>query len=244
MNEDALAPPVPLTRAHRVRLLQVWRSAGWPHCDTLDLDLLAAALVTPQWDGDGRETLRLTPSGIKWLAAMRQDNRRSAGPHDRLAERVARKLMETGRLVWRELSLRARIETNAGGAWKIARPDVFSIRNTSVEAYLHPIVHEVKVSRADLLGELRNPAKSQAYAWLCCECYYVFPAGVASADDIPEEFGVWVLNGEIDGGSLELVRPARHSACSLPFAVWMSLAKSTPLRADPEQSAQGELGDC
>jgi hypothetical protein len=35
--------------------------------------------------------------------------------------------------------------------WCTARPDVFSIRNTSVANYVDPIVHEVKVRRADLL---------------------------------------------------------------------------------------------
>ena len=40
----------------------------------------------------------------------------------------------------------------ARAQWKLCRPDVFSIRNSSVPAYLDPIVHEIKVSRADLLA--------------------------------------------------------------------------------------------
>ena len=41
----------------------------------------------------------------------------------------------------------------------MAMPDVFSIRHTTVEAYLEPIVHEVKVQRADLLADLRRATK-------------------------------------------------------------------------------------
>ena len=110
----------------------------------------------------------------------------------------------------------------------MARPDVFSLRRTSVEDYLQPMVHEVKVSRADLLSDLRHAAKRESYQWLSCETYYVLPAGMAEPHEIPEEFGVWLLNGPIDAGTLDLVRPARHVPCKLPFQVWMALAKATP----------------
>ncbi len=40
---------------------------------------------------------------------------------------------------------------------------------------------------------------------------------------------------------LELARPARHLPCKLPFAVWMALAKATPIGTDDE-SAQQALG--
>ena len=91
------------------------------------------------------------------------------------------------------------------------------------------MVHEVKVSRADLLSDLRHSAKRESYRWLSCETYFVLPAGVAEPQEIPEAFGVWVLNGSIDEGTLELARPARHVPCKLPFAVWMALAKATPV---------------
>ena len=178
--------------------------------------------------------------------------------------------MAAGRIVWRELSLRARINvddpSSAGAAsmtdealcledetvrqqrhqgktsWRMARPDVFSLRRTSVEDYLQPMVHEVKVSRADLLSDLRHAAKRESYQWLSCETYYVLPAGVAEPHEIPEEFGVWLLNGPIDAGTLDLVRPARHVPCKLPFQVWMALAKATPATLDDE-ATQRELGD-
>jgi hypothetical protein len=124
----------------------------------------------------------------------------------------------------------------------MARPDVFSLRRTSVEDYLQPMVHEVKVSRADLLCDLRHAAKRESYQWLSCETCYVLPAGVAEPHELPEELGVWLLHGSVDTGVLELVRPARHTPCKLPFAVWMALAKATPCAADDE-ARQQELKD-
>jgi hypothetical protein len=197
--------------------------------------------------------------------------------HDRLAHRVALQLAQAGRIVWRELSLRAQVSAEVAAelasvdseaameqallvdeadetresdgpppqhkrTWRVARPDVFSVRNTSVEDYLRPMVHEIKVSRADLLSDLRHAAKRESYQWLSCETYYVFPAEVAGPQEIPESFGVWTLNGSVEDGKLEMVRPARHSPCKLPFAVWMALAKANPAQFDSDL-AQGHLGE-
>ena len=213
--------------------MQLWRSGGWPCRDAVEIDLIAAAWVCQSVADSGHETLQLTHTGIQLLAAARQRNQRAASAHDRLAARVAQQLMDGGRIVWRELSLRAQISTAdelPGSRWRIARPDIFSVRNTSVETYLQPIVHEVKASRADLLSDLRHAAKRASYQWLCSECFYVFPAGVAQPQEIPEAFGVMVVHGTVDSGTLELLRPARHVACTLPFAVWLALAKAAPLR--------------
>jgi hypothetical protein len=259
-------------RVHITRLMAIWRSAGWPCRDAVELDLLAAGWATLASTDGGHDTLRLTEAGIRLLAESRQRNQRSLSTHDRLAERLARQLVGAGRVVWRELSLRARIDvaeesllepkqrvsevlwhagTNDESApplypgrtsWRIARPDVFSVRNTSVEAYLQPMVHEVKVSRPDLLSDLRHAAKRESYQWLSCETYYVFPTGIAELHEIPEAFGVWTLNGSVEDGALELIRPARHSPRKLPFAVWMALSKATPAHLDDE-CGQGQLGD-
>ena len=265
------ALPIAPRRTHLTRLMSIWRSAGWPCRDAVELDLVAAGWATLAEDAGGHETIRLTAAGIRLLADSRQRNQRSLSAHDQLAARVAAKLMAAGRIVWRELSLRARITTNdppaAGAAlmadealwldddetisqqphqgkasWRMARPDVFSVRRTSVEDYLQPMVHEVKVSRADLLSDLRHAAKRESYQWLSCETYYVLPAGVAEPHEIPEAFGVWLLTGPIDSGTLDLVRPARHMPCKLPFPVWMALAKATPTGLDGE-AVQRELGD-
>ena len=264
------ALPIPPRRIHLTRLMSIWRSAGWPCRDGIELDLLAAGWATLAEDAGGHETIRLTAAGIRLLADSRQRNQRSLSAHDQLAGRVAANLMAAGRIVWRELSLRARITTNdppttgvasmtdealwlddetitqqrhhGKASWRMARPDVFSVRRTSVEDYLQPMVHEVKVSRADLLSDLRHAAKRESYQWLSCETYYVLPAGVAEPHEIPEAFGVWLLNGPIDSGTLYLARPARHAPCKLPVPVWMALAKATPAGMDGE-AVQRELGD-
>ena len=259
--------PVPptLTRQHRTRLSTLWRSAGWPCKDGIEIDLLAAGLLVTQFDEAGREQLRLSEAGIAWLAQARQQGQRALSKHDRLALRFAEQMMSGGRIVWRELSLRAMIneveaaatqvlplsplwpeeaalQRAAPHSWRMARPDLFSVRNTSVEAYLQPQVHEVKVSRADLQSDLRHAAKRQAYEWLSCETYYLFPAGMAEPEEIPEPYGVWVLHGEIESGRFEQLRPARHQPCTLPFAVWLALAKATPLQAEGE-SPQAPLNE-
>lgn len=266
--------PTP-SRVHLSRLMALWRSAGWPSRDAVEIDLLAAGWVTQCQAEGGHETLRLTATGIQLLAQARLGRQRARSPHDRLAHRLAAQLISSGRLAWRELSLRAQVPASCADAapvpaidahahglwaheqnqtaasaktqalqWRMARPDVFSVRQTSVERYLQPMVHEVKVSRADLLSDLRHDAKRESYQWLCCECYYVFPSHIATPDEIPEALGVWVVHGDVDTGQLELVRPARHSACTLPFAVWMALAQATPLQRDAvDEPVQGYLGE-
>ena len=266
--------PIPeprLTRAHLTRLRQLWRSAGWPCRDAIEIDLLAGGWISALRDErSGSESLQLTEAGIRQLAARQQQTRRGSSRHDRLADRMARQLHESGRTVWRELPLRARtgpasveapvianipeqsslievpeaadrLATEAGTHWRMARPDVFSIRNTSVEAYLHPVVHEIKVSRADLLSDLRQATKRESYQWLCCECYYVYPAGIAKPNEIPSALGLWELHGDVESGRLELVRPARHTPCTLPFAVWMALARNAPVAFEAETPPQAEL---
>ncbi|MDC8771829.1 hypothetical protein [Roseateles albus] len=254
--------------------MKIWAAgACWPVRDGVELDLVAAgwvALTSAQTGHQGHETLRLTELGVHCLAEARRLNRRALSAHDALAARMTRELLLAGRVVWRELSLRAQGQGQGEGEagaeaqgqhdpdaefllapqtlaaavpkpqWRVARPDVFSVRNTSVEDYLQPVVHEIKVSRADLLSDLRHAAKRDAYQWLCSECYYVFPVGVAEAAEIPEAFGVWVLHGAVEDGRLELLRPARHKPCKLPFAVWLALAKATPARLE-EDPAQRQL---
>ena len=150
-----------LSRRHLTRLRQMYRSAGWPCQDQLEIDLLAAGLLQLQTDSLGRDTLRLTPEGIAALAHYGESNRQLRTPHEALVEQVALHMQRLGRIVWRGLALRASINHGTDDepqpGWVMAMPDVYSVRNTTVEGYLEPIVHEIKVSRADLLGDVRNP---------------------------------------------------------------------------------------
>lgn len=271
----------PLSRQHRMRLMQIWRSAGWPCQDAVELELLAAGMVVRHVCAAGHEQLRLTDLAVGLLAAAREQGQRAASLHDRMAHRFAQQqLLPAGRIVWRELTLRAALDAvqdegggiaphPAGGqdahamlfgddatlpapvvraarrVWRVARPDLFSIRNTSVPGYLRPVVHEVKASRADLLSDLRHQVKRRAYQWLSEECCYVFPKGIAEPDELPEEYGVWAMHGDPDDPAtcrFELLRSARHAPCALPFAVWMALCKATPERPDDDVRAQLQLG--
>ncbi len=230
---DPVTPLMPTTAQVR-RLRQLWRSAGWPCQDMLELELLAHGWLERLRDGHGRETLRLTDSGIAVLYAGLQKNRALRDRHETLVERTAVELQRAGRLVWRGLTLRAglpREDEPERMRWVNAMPDLYSVRNTTVEDYLEPTVHEIKVSRADLLGELRRPAKAQAYLALSSQCWYVLKAGIAQPQEIPEPFGVLLAHEpRTEGGSmqLELARPAPRRAQRPDFGTWMALAKATP----------------
>lgn len=248
------APGTSLTTVHHRRLREVYRSAGWPCQDPLEVELLAAGLIERVRGPLGHETLRVTDAGIAVLAQTLQRNRARRDLHEELVERVAREMTRAGRLAWRGLSLRAKLPDTAApdgssvpGPWVVAMPDVFSIRHTTVEAYLEPIVHEIKVRRSDLLGELRNPAKRTAYLQLGGELWYVLREGIAEPDEIPLECGVLIAKeGAKERASehaLDVARPAPKRAMRLPFPTWMALARATPLDGWRSDDAQLLLGD-
>jgi hypothetical protein len=259
-----------LSRRHHQRLRQLYRSAGWPCADPLEVDLLAAGLLERRCSPEGHETLRLTDAGIQALAQSHAGNRAARTPHEALVARVAEHLSRAGRLTWRGLMLRAPLPgsvlkgphistpeskrlasepppaTTLFGAaatpmpdhrWCVAMPDVFSIRRSSVEAYLEPLVHEIKVSRADLLGDLKKPAKRAAYLAVAGACWYVLGVDakgrpIAQPHEVPPECGVLQLEGAV----LVVAREApRRAVEHLPFHVWMALAQAGPaIKLDAE----------
>ena len=259
-----------LTRRHQQRLRVVYRSAGWPFLDVLEAELLAAGLLERVAVSHGCETVRVSDAGLRAIRDSAVNNRGALGAHEALVQRVAQAQMAAGRLVWRGLSLRvplSEFEENSPAAlnisaqaaieniadddrldtspvrWAVANPDVFSVRHTSVEAYLEPIVHEIKVSRADLLGDLRRPHKRAAYLQMGGACWYVLGLDargrpIAAADEVPADCGVM----QFDGERLQMLRRAPQRAIErLSFATWMALARATPLVGD-EDVAQQALG--
>ena len=180
----ATTSPVPtlpaLGKAHARRLREIYRSAGWPCQDPLEIELLAAGMVDRVRTLAGHESLRVTQAGVHLLAVTLARNRAALSAHEALVERVAQEMGRAGRIAWRGLGLRAQVPCDDADKplrWCIARPDVFSIRNTSVEAYAEPVVHEIKVRRADLLTDLRQGAKRASYLDLG-ECWYVLGCDV------------------------------------------------------------------
>lgn len=239
-NPPAPAASLAASTVHRRRLREVWRSAGWPCQDLVEAELLAAGLLERVRQASGHETLRVTDAGVAALAATLEQNRRRRDAHEMLVERVAREMSRTGRIAWRGLSLRAHVDAadGNGGRWVMAMPDVFSIRHTTVEDWLEPVVHEIKVTRADLRSDLRHPHKRHAYLALSSQCWYVLKAGIAEVADVPPEFGVMFALAD---GSLDVARPAAKRAMRLPLGTWMALARAN---AEPAQDgeAQGWLG--
>jgi hypothetical protein len=228
-------PTSPITALHRRRLRDVYRSAGWPCCDPIEIDLLAAGLLERVRSASGHETLRVSDAGIVLIAETQAQNRARRDAHELLVERVAREMTRAGRLAWQGLSLRAKVDSG----WVMAMPDVFSVRHTTVEAYLEPIVHEIKVQRSDLLSDLRSVSKRAAYLELSSECWYVIRAGIARPDEIPPECGVLVATD----AALEVARPAPKRAMQMAFGLWMALARATPLQGWRLEDAQAHLGD-
>jgi hypothetical protein len=229
---------IELSSAHRCRLREIWRSAGWPCQDMLEVELLDSGLLQRLRDADGRETLRVTDAGVAVLAQTLRCNRAARDAHEALVGRVALQMQRAGRIVWRGLSVRARVGEGEATAWAMAMPDVYSIRHTTVEAYLEPLVHEIKVTRADLLSDLRHEAKRAAYLALSSECWYVIRQGIAQPQEIPPDSGVLVA-GE---AGLEVARPAPKRSMQMSFGLWMALARATPVDNGPDQDAQAWLG--
>jgi hypothetical protein len=240
-----------LTSAHRRRLREIWRSAGWPSQDLLEAELLAGGWLERQVDAQGRTTLRVSEAGLQALLHSAQRNRQTRSRHERLVEAVARLLSRQGRIAWRGLSLRARVSDGKRERWQMAMPDVYSLRHTSVAAYLQPVVHEIKANRADLLSDLRKPAKRAAYLQMAGALYYVLAEGIAREDEVPPECGVIIARESPPDPQaadpdlepdppieLTLLRPAPvrwpDLEAGLPFGVWMALARATPMRVEDE----------
>ncbi len=222
-----------LTVGHRRRLRLMWRSAGWPFQDLVEVELLAAGLLERREDGDGRERLRVSDAGIRVIAETTRKNRSARSAHEDLVARVALEMQRAGRIVWRGLSLRAP-PLAAARTWPVVMPDVYSIRHTTLEDHVEPIVHEIKVHRADLLSDLRNEAKREAYRALSSQCWYVIRQGIGQPEEIPAAYGV-MLAAE---GQLEVARPAPRQPMRLPLAVWMALARArAELHDDSESQA-------
>ena len=69
---------------------------------------------------------------------------------------------------------------------------------------------------------------------LTSECWYVIARGIAEPDEIPLECGVLVATEE----GLDVARPAPKRAMQVPFGLWMSLARATPLEGWRSEDAQ------
>ena len=244
MNAPAHPDPPAIGRQHARRLREMYRSAGWPCQDDLEIELLAAGLLERLRDDQGRETLRVTDAGLQVVTRQMAIHRQALSQHEALVRLVAQQMARAGRISWCGLGLRAQVPGPTPGTlrWAVARPDVFSIRSTSVAEYVDPVVHEVKVRRADLLGDLRRPGKRAAYQDLGA-CWYVLGEDakgrpIGDPDEVPAPCGVMLARGARLVVARAATAPARTA---LPFNVWMALARATPAAMADDQDSQGLL---
>ena len=74
-----------------MRLRDVCRSSGWPFLDTIEIELIAAGLLERVIEVSGRDTVRVTASGVAHMAQSVQQNWRNRSPHEILVYRSSRK---------------------------------------------------------------------------------------------------------------------------------------------------------
>ena len=213
-----------LTRAHDRRLRAIYRSAGWPCLDCIEVDLLVAGLLERVQCSTGPDIVRVTDEGMQRLAASLVRNRSALDPHNALVARVAEDQVRQGRIAYAGLQL----YSMPGEKWLRPIPDVYSIRNTTREDAVCPVAFEVKVRRADLLSDLKKPEKRASYIALSSECYYVLAEGIAKVEEIPPECGVIIARQTM----LEVERVAPKRAMKLSFSHWMALAKADRFLCD------------
>ena len=185
--------------------------------DGVDLDLLGYKLIeaTPYHYGGNR--ISVTPFGLDVLHRHRQADIAARSGHHTLGNRLAEHLRKQGRITWENVEFRnwltEKTHPKSGvtidyAHWECVRPDVFSIKPSLQLKYANPTIHEVKVSRADFLGDLARPEKREAYAKMSEVVYYVAPEGLISPDEVPQGFGLLV---EMEEGKFTLAkRPKRR----------------------------------
>lgn len=191
------APADALGVAHRRRLLAIWRSAGWPCHDPIELDLLAAGCLARSHDSAGRETLRVTDAGIARLAAARRAHQGARSPHESLVDRIAEQLGREGRWAWRGLALWAMVPI----AVEAEDPAV----QLSGELFAH---HELPSELSEPLGQPAGRTSRGAWVRTLPDLFSIRPSSRADRLE-PEVHEIKVQRGDLLS---DLRRPAKGAA--------------------------------
>lgn len=85
---------------------------------------------------------------------------------------------------------------------------------------MNPVVHEVKVSRADFLADLAKPQKRAGYARFSEAFFYVAPGGMIKPEEIPDGCG---LLEERTPGDFTFVKRAKRKKVELTARDFMNL---------------------
>jgi len=75
-----------LKRVHARRLRELFRSAGWPYQDVIEIELLAVGLLERVQDATGVDCMRVTDTGIQYLASAAQSNQACLSDHNTLVD--------------------------------------------------------------------------------------------------------------------------------------------------------------
>lgn len=214
-----MPPTVELTRKHYTLLLQYWhagRSGLASSGSATALDLTAAGYLEPKETG-GSLALRITSYGIEELQAELDREKARRRPHHDLAGRLSQWLRAQGRITWENIEL---LVPRTEGGKQAVRPDVFSLAATYDEKRINPRIYEVKVSRSDFLADVAKPDKRAGYLHLAEVLYYVAPAGMIAADEIPDHCGLLVETGK---GEFNVVKRAKKRPVELTIHHFMNL---------------------
>lgn len=125
-----------------------------------------------------------------------------------LAAHLRSKSFDPPRVTWENLSF----SDWTPGASLHCRPDVFSIMPTLDVEKSRPWTHEVKVSRADFLSDIRS-GKWRQYTAFSCRVFFAAPKGLIRVDELPAEAGLW----ELDDQRWSMTKPGKFcKGWSLP----------------------------
>jgi len=109
--------------------------------------------------------------------------------------------------------------TGYGGRWI----DFFAMNLWPSNGNLK-IAYEIKASRSDFNREMNKPDKRKNAEKLADECYFVCPHGLLSPEEMPEGWGLLVMN---KGGLRMVKRATQRRVENLPISFVMSLARRT-----------------
>lgn len=89
--------------------------------------------------------------------------------------------------------------------------------------------HEIKVSRADWLTELRDPTKAEAFKRHCTHWWLVVPDRSIVRDDLPEGWGLLVIQGS---RLVRKVAPVVTEAEPMPRSLVASMMRTAATQRD------------
>lgn len=203
------AMPV-LNHGHLSRLRKLWSYGRPVHVGELggiDLDLTVHGLVKSVDAGyNASAVLAVTKLGVAHLNAARQALVAAQRPHHELGQRLAQHLQAKGLHTWENVEF-SNPDSSHDRCWGVVRPDVFACMPALKAENAAPAIYEVKVSRADFLGDISRPEKRKAYSQLAEAVYYCCPSGLIDKAEVPDGYGLLV---EVAAGDFELKKKARR----------------------------------